>query len=55
MQVRAEDFLEGEFFGGEVGYKIQHLPHPSRARVKTFVITQTPFLFFNKIIIEEKL
>jgi len=33
---KAEDFLEGRFFGGEVEDEYQHLPQPSRARVANF-------------------
>jgi len=45
---KPEDFLEGEFFGGEVVHKQQHLPHPPVRVFKTFADfenQQTPLLF----------
>jgi hypothetical protein len=42
-EVRAEDFLEGEFFGGEVGYLNRTLAPPTPARVIFFASAKLPF------------
>jgi hypothetical protein len=41
-EVQSEDFLEGEFFGGEVGYINTTLAPPTRACVKTFADLKSP-------------
>ena len=47
---KAEDFLEGDFFGGEVVNKRLTLDPPTRSRVKFFADfknRQTPFFMFS--------